>query len=358
MADARRRRERGKEFAAQRIALIVAGALAFLGVVDAALVFGYADAWVPLLQDPGKFVFHIVLLPCAAYLFLRHYPEPLRDRLRRRGPRTFAVGLALFLFIYGVRDCWLGFESETRLPWPTDFADRELGRRLLAKTYELNSDIATATNAPAEDRRIYLASIPPELNAHQRSFWENGSFRAKWAAMLSGLGSAGGGFIFGSVAVFALASRKSVGSRGGGRSEKGEREVDGELRRDIGTLAVALSLLVAWLPFRVYSEWYTNFGSFDAYVYQPVGVVAFAAIACAVLLFVRWDFRHRKATVGVFAAAAAVIGIATEVQFSWMAAVARWFYLADWFTKSIVYVIVTTLCVGVTVMAAAHAEEA
>lgn len=348
MADARRRRQRGKELAARHGALIVASALALLGFVDAVLLLDYADSWVPLLQDPGKFVFHIVLLPCAAYLFLRRYPNPLRERLRRRAPRAFAIGLTLILFVYGVRDCWLGFESEGRLPWPTDFADRDLGRELLAKTYELNADIAMSTNAPVEDRKNYLAAIPRELGARQRSFWEHGSLRAQWAAVLSGLGSAMGGFIFVSVAVFVLGSRKSGTA---------VREVDDELRRDIGTLAVALSLLLAWLPFRVYSEWYSNFGSFDAKVYQPVGVVAFAAIACAVLLFFRWDFRHRKATVGVFAAVAAVVGVATEVQFSWMAAVAGWFYVADWFTKSIVYVIVATLCVAVTAMAAAPGEE-
>lgn len=59
-------------------AIALALTFAALGILDLILRFsirGWSDGWVIAARDPAKVLFHIVILPLAAYVLLRRLPS-------------------------------------------------------------------------------------------------------------------------------------------------------------------------------------------------------------------------------------------------------------------------------------------
>lgn len=263
--------------------LLAAGALAMGGLLDVALrgvVLADLSAglW-SAAHDPGKVLFHVVLLPAACVAFLNGCDFTFLSRAWT-SHRVVALCLALMLFCLMawlvVPDPQTGFCE--RPPQPSDIRDSDLRDDLqLIRTNwqsalwsEAHKNGAQPTSGP-QSIGVVLFSEYRKAVADYRSvatgpcsFWTQSTIKGYWAFALTFVAAAFVAFM-----VFYLSMRLWV-----------QKEFD---PRALRSLTVATVLLLPWLALRPYSDWYISFGQEGGahellYVAVFVGFILFAML--------------------------------------------------------------------------------
>ncbi|MCK6446120.1 MAG: hypothetical protein L6Q99_06975 [Planctomycetes bacterium] len=301
----------------RRVAAGIALGLCALGCIDVVLVcrqLGWQDGLITAAHDPGKFFFHIVLLPIAALALVLAFPVELVELLwtNRRKRWALVVLTAISVLsasMYGARDAVAGFE--TRLPWPPDvdssivvedapslsaarYLARERARlRAAARAGELDS---------TESVEAYTAVVDSVLG-ESRSYWRQSSLRAKWASLLTVIGAACAGAIVATIGILVL-------------SRAFEQET-------VRALALIVMLLSTWLVLRGYSEWWGNLDRLDITAYTPFVIVGVIIAVAAFFLWLLRDWKHPTAVAaGTLGAVVAIAAGVEKLKPEWVSAIA------------------------------------
>jgi hypothetical protein len=115
-----------------KLEFIVAALLAAAGFLDFVLIYVilYPLSWSAVFEaistDPGKWIFHVFLLPLATYAFIRGFPNDIRKRTSIMQRRVFFLlwGTAVVLVTVFASDAPKGFCE--RIPSIMDFGDKVL----------------------------------------------------------------------------------------------------------------------------------------------------------------------------------------------------------------------------------------
>jgi hypothetical protein len=306
----------------QRVSLAVIVTLIATSVFHGLILcgeVGLADAWLLIRNDPGKFVFHLLLLPVSAGALAWSFPLTLaRDCLTTPGlTRNLVVTTALALVVLsvgiGIQETVDGFEK--RIPVPTDVAavvsrdgtSRPARAPLLETWHALHATDWVPAPGPRhsssapyvlERARAYDEKLRDVLGP-RRHFLTQGSAGAWWAGVLSTLGVL---FIAAWVLTVIIVALR-------------HRMLD---ERTTGTLVVAFCIGLAstgvWFYFKIYSAWYINFYSIPTADLAPLFMTLLAALALALAAVL---VQHAQQPLAWFGRVAAVGGIATGLAAYW-----------------------------------------
>jgi len=291
-----------------RTALVVAATLFVFGVIDAVWVIvitGWTDGIRYVAHDPGKSLFHVIVLPVAAALIVWRFPTDVaRAAFGRRGMRLAAGAIAVLLAL-GL--AWVGEEQmeagvETRVPWPS--LVRAEHRHAIQTAERASRGLIEAGPAPgAAAYEQYKAAVESEF-PNGREFWRDASTRALWAGFLTILGTLCAAAVLWIVFLYALMLQKPSQSL-------------------TDALSGVITLALIWFLFRAYSEWYSGFGKLQGY--PGFGL----AILCVLIVFLTIRaLRKRKTTtvvsVIVGGISAAIAGV-SQFKPEWFTAGARHF---------------------------------
>lgn len=274
-----------------------AGSLFILGLADLILrchLTNFSDSLRLALHDPGKTLFHLVLLPSATYTILRHYPiDVVRYAISLQAKRrTLFAWATLFLVLalsLGAYDLFAGFQD--RQPMPEDVA-KESDRGVLLATriafLQPNADGKALSTTYRSEVQSRLADRPLS-KASARVYLS--SLLTTTALLLLAL-------------VFWTLAAHSVAGHPLGHSQ------------DFLTgLVIGLAVLSPWLLLRPYSEWHFNFGAFAPGDYEPLWLaLLFGALVAALIVILK---EKRDVTVlvsAVVTAGSMVFAIATALE--------------------------------------------
>ncbi|EXJ11256.1 hypothetical protein [Nitrincola nitratireducens] len=332
----------------------VAITLSLLGLFEVVLRCIYIPAphsWtlglLEAAQDPGKSLFHVIVLPSAIYLLLRYLQEidisqafqmPLKKRLNI----LIIVLLSMVPPIYGYQDTLKQFYHAAPMPW--DFSDQTLAKELMnirvASLETIAKNIVAGHAQSDVEYKKYDAALLNYFGSKDKSFseyWELSSFRKKYADFLSVLGLFGACMLLGSVAI-------SGGIRN--RIEAGF----------IDKLLLAYGALATWIPMRMYSDWHGGMGnpeiSNDGIVIAAVLLVVIGALF---IIFQKPTFRVGVTATGITLLATIVGGVGA-IKPEWFIKIAGVFYTAPTFILFSIYVTIVVSFSGLIVYIAENEE--
>lgn len=308
------------------VAAWTAVGLALTGVVYAILMWfelGFLETWTFVRNDPGKFVFHLLLLPLAAGSLVWAFPLAAARRCLESGgaTRVLVVGVAAVLVALAVAVG--GYEAvdgfQTRRPTPTDIRqttpfDTSIAARtaILDSWRELHApDWRPIVPRPesqepfsAERQKAYDTQLARVLGT-KRDFWQQSSASAWWSALLNVTGI----LLIGAWAVTLLVVVLRLDI------------VADKARADLViAFCAALAAAAIWFYLKIYSEWYINFFAVPASSLPPLVI----ALTAAVLLSVAAVFlQNAGKPLTWFARIAALAGVATGVAAYWKPALMR-----------------------------------
>jgi hypothetical protein len=314
-----------------------------VALVDIALVLGslgWELGWTAIGHDPGKFVFHGLLLPAAFGLLVRRLP---RDTLTVASSSARAVlallflGLTPYMLMYAVSSGKEGFC--TRIPVPADVSSGKARDQLIALRVEFGRDLARvregklipsalAASAPAriDESRNLVHKLSGECEYEQRSA------RQQWSILLTFLG-----LLFIEAVVLYLAARVVT------RTRLSQTEME--------TLLVVVTLGLLWFPLRVYSEWYINFAREGEFWFEDFTTAGAVAACVGLVGFSLWV--SRKVATTVFAAVAGLIPVTLGVVQKYNAPAIQSLALSIGSAPPMVAIGVY-LCIALTVAGAMH----
>jgi hypothetical protein len=311
------------------------------GLVDVFLRFaltGWSGLWEAAF-DPGKALFHVILLPFAVAVLLPAIPAQLVARVWQRH-RVLLAGIAVAFFGLSVAFAWTdskkGFCS--RRPAPEDVADVTLRNHLVKTRDDWRATIAglyrspdvsaekisNAGRASMQSYDGYVKNLRPDCR-----FPNQASIRAHWAPVLTWLAVIFVAGILWLLFVSLLA-----------------REPPGE--DFLESLLVIVALLAPWLVLRPYSEWYTNFGSQSDYTALLPALLSFI-----VVLGLIKALKDKKTAITVlstiFGTGSVILGVVMKSKPEWFERAAREITRLDAVELSMVYAVITVSVVGLVV---------
>ena len=305
-----------------QIALIVIASLILAAVVQATIMcveVGIASGWQLVRNDPGKFIFHLLLLPVSFGALVWSFPARLGRKSVAAGSlsKYVVVGLGVALvglgIGIGVQETIDGFE--TRVPVPTDVRATVAGdggvpvpaRAVLLEVWQRahhtgrDSDAQSVEQgAPSSQQRAaaYAKALNETLGATRR-FWKQGSASAWWAGFLSILGVWYIGAWMITIVIGALHHRLITPD-------------------ETATLVVAFCIGLAsaglWFYFKIYSEWYINFYVVPPVTLTPLVMAMLAALGLALTAVL---VQNAQQPLKWFGAMAAVGSAATGAAAYW-----------------------------------------
>jgi len=248
---------------------------------------GIGAGWLLVRNDPGKFIFHLLLLPVAFGSLLLSFPTSLaRDCIGRGGIRRIAiVGIggvfAVYAIVLGLSQAVEGFEQ--RVPVPTDVRAevmRDAGaprnaRGDLLLEWQKYHDMNWAPASPAaganpqfpEARAAGYAAALNRVLGEKRDFWSQASVAAWWAGFLNVLGV---WFICAWALTIVIVTLEH------------ERLDDVTIAQLVMAFCTGLASAGVWFYFKIYSEWYINFYAVPTPSLTPLIMVIAAAVILAV----------------------------------------------------------------------------
>ncbi len=323
----------------RRTATLVSLALVLVALPFFALTFVYAGAerWPhaldQVMNDPGKSLFHLLLLPCAVWLFLATFPKAAVEAMRRDGrARALAALVAAFGLITVVWVTWddaqgrlksgLSSAIELKHPRAVDLMDfeSELRQRMADRTAgeteslkaEYLAEVQRLIGDPAE------LSVPTSVNA-----------LTLYGMVLSLIGA--GAVVFMLLAYLLAHFTHTMDTR---TNE---------------AFLMVIGLLVPWLLLRAYSEWYALFGDVDLFVDYTPFVPALVLSVIGIFFCYLSRQRSRRPIViaaGVMAAVPGILSLVGAVSPGFAATTARVFYSTPLSTKVIVYAGIALVVLG------------
>ncbi len=270
----------------RRVAMIGAIVLCAMGLADVALIChalgGLRRGLAFCAHDPGKCLFHVVILPLAFAKLTSCFPDRAWAGFRRdRGRRLVAMAIAA-AFVVGVTGLVWQDVTKERVPWPTDVRGLENRIALFEKQAALRDELhevsagetgeaaISPAAAYAEYEDLAKASLAPDGTFE---FVSDASLRAWWAAWLSLVGALFAAYLVWVIVLFPLLGRLAP---------KG-------LTDAVGTVLVLASI---WFVLRPYSEWYWSLYSGGLQGYQPFVPGVVAAGVGALLLYLPGEIRN------------------------------------------------------------------
>jgi hypothetical protein len=339
------------------------GALGVAHILIVCLGQGWKSGLVHVSNDPGKVLFHLALLPAAVWVLLKLLPLTVIRKALSSQP-IVAWGWGLFLLV--VAGLLAGSEArdkvcfgmvppyaiETELGACAQLKDayrdiREVHNRVwgnkkfydvwlrldssCSKTQDCRylsaeaevpqqkqqwfecarhcyGDLLDDCRRSAQPATVALAQAADEVDCHYGAV---ASWRSLWDALLSFVGAGSVLAVFWIMTLHALTHTK--------------------LSDKTFTALIMVALLIApWMPLRVYSEWYLNFGSFDVSKYQLLIVALVFSVPAAFLIFVLRTERSRsvlKALTGIWVLLTGVGGVVAAMRPELLDAVAGNLYV-------------------------------
>lgn len=320
---------------ARSAAIVVAVALGAIELIRIALLcalLGPTDGLVAVMHDPGKGLFHLLVLPAAAGVLINSFPY---DDLRKIKPPLAALlvlvgsALAFLSFCFAIWDVHAAFDAPptppveaqkadqkptsesqkaaqtpssgaqnaalSRVPVPWDFHDKQIRDALWGKWQRLHENL-TAPSEPASEpapagggakesgkndssaEREAAARAAQSKAAIQQYLGEvakqlpNRSVWAdsSWATMVSLVETVLGVWTACLVLVYL------------GVYACAKQTLNEESRV---ALVLVIALLSVWFILRGYSEWYNNFGLLQLNRYPGFTVAGSLAVICVALVF-------------------------------------------------------------------------
>ena len=257
-----------------------------------------------VLNDPGKELFHIMILPAAALFALRFLPDAhLRFLRKYRGVSRGA--LAIFLLIaamYSVNQSTYSYYERNTTPEDTAIESvrtahvirrQEIWQEVLAMP-----DIASRNKLAEERSRTFRQSLGTSIQAYEKehglSYWNSASVRRHLATYLSFIANA-----FVAVMLLCVFANPFLRSR---------------IRdRDNTLILLLMGLLALWIPLKLYSEWYHNFSYYPSDD-PALEMGASVALVCCFLMAV---FRTKSLAQNIFSGATAMVASLSFIVFSW-----------------------------------------
>lgn len=293
----------------RRAAFAVAAVLFVLGLVDLVLVWSLTSTGRPeaIANDPGKFVFHLLLLPCAYAILIGKLPADLVDpsppSWKPLAIAFFTTALLAYFGWYAASDAQKGFCE--RLPQPADISNGEVRKETLRLREAFDKSLREARSDVTRMASI-AASGPERIENYKKQLHRSGSdchvlsegtFRHKWSALLTFLGLSLIAALLAWLLWHVLIRR---------RLSHGEME----------TIVLVVGLAVVWFPLRAYSEWYINFAARESLDYEPFLNAAGALAVISILTFVlSVDRRVATATLlGVATFIPAALGVIEKIK--------------------------------------------
>jgi hypothetical protein len=282
---------------------LIAICVLLLGVMDVLLIFATAaasDVDNPLsaalgeaLNDPGKDFFHIVLLPLALFVFFDEFDLTILQAK----PMLLSLGILLFL---GLLAFWAGHiahshyrstsEATSQLASPADYGNAGCSKELF--------------RLRGAQRVQPMASWRSLKDAYRdtASKCADASIRSWWSIFLTGVGLIAVVLVIWEVVLRVVFVRRS-------------RE-----RNQI--LLTAASLLTIWIPLRVYSDWYLNFGIQDPRTFVGIGLIV--VLAALLVILPVWIMQlsriyATKVILLIWSGASAIVGAVAAVKAQWIA---------------------------------------
>jgi hypothetical protein len=277
------------------------------------------------VHDPGKNVFHLLLLPLAAYLIFQSFPALLvpegvrliRDRtagVRRIAAAVLLValaGLTLLGTALVIGDAG-DFRNETQVVGPAQFGDPGLRECMWDLDQDLRDAVASGGLTPERASNIYRSVLHPDLSASDLTpdlvaqidtcrglapsvlGFGDLSTRAYIGFVLSWFGA-----MIACLAVYLSMAAALL------------LKPDDDAKVRFTNLFLAVLLLILWLGLRPYSEWY---GSLYTTTNAPVIVVGLiAGVAAAFFCYLHSTKSNPITVAGVLAAISVlstILGIA------------------------------------------------
>ncbi|MFD2112027.1 hypothetical protein [Thiorhodococcus fuscus] len=263
-----------------KLAVWAASFLSLSGLLDVILrceKIGFTNGLIEAAQDPGKVLFFLFLLPIAAFVLIRTFPEELLCLNRTRKIVAYSLGLCLLAIslLLTIDDAEKGFCD--RSPMPSHFSDDLIAKNLYAERQILRTLV---DNARFPDRSItpqsleemrkavsnqarsantrYQELVEKEFSKKYTGQWKtecnfitHSSFRAKWAVF-----NTFQALLIVSLLIWIIVLHIAAG-----------RPLNNPMRE---ALIIVFSVLVPWLVFRSYSEWYSSFGDMSFSRYTPL----------------------------------------------------------------------------------------
>jgi hypothetical protein len=305
-----------------RIAVGTMIALIGAGLVYAVIMcveVGIADGWLLIRNDPGKFIFHLLLLPLSFGALIWSVPTSVVSRcLGRSAGRKIAVlvigiGFTAFAVVLGVQEAIDGFED--RPPVPTDVREivtREGGQQRQARAGVLTAwrtyhDMSWSPASPSADAKppfsaareaAYTSALTESLGG-TRDFWSQASVAAWWSAFLSIQGI----LLIGAWALMLIV----IGLEHGRLDEP-------QVAALVLAFCTGLASMGVWFYFKIYSEWYIHFYAVSPQSLVPLVMTVVAAVILAVAAVL---LRHPQKPLTWFTALSAIGGALTGAAAYW-----------------------------------------
>jgi hypothetical protein len=304
-----------------RIAVAVITALILASFVQGIIMcaeVGLGSGWLLIRNDPGKFIFHLLLLPVSFGALVWSFPTALARRcLDTRGTTRYALlvvaaALVLLAIAVGGQETVDGFKK--RIPVPTDVRAvvmREGGIRsarsdLLVAWLQFHdtawvpdSRSSASTSSYSRERAAAYDGALRAVLGPSRDFWKQASVGAWWSGFLSILGVWFIGAWILTIIIVALQHRLL------------DEQTTGAL---VVAFCTGLASAGVWFYFKIYSEWYINFYTVPSVSLAPLIMTLLAALVLALTAVL---VQHAQQPLAWFGRFAAVGGFATGLAAYW-----------------------------------------
>jgi hypothetical protein len=223
----------------------IAWGLAALGAIHVVLLLLqlgplHGSAWSWLANTPHKALFHVVLLPVASSLLIRCGLEGgFPAALRRSGLTALGLFVVLGLCALGVAYSAENASTRTARPeTPYDVGPPDSSLALAVWHHRLwDAVLSPRALSPDTARTKYVERVRQMRAGSARATWTS-----KWDDALTIVGGLGVAFVLWYPMVWLIAVRKPDA-------------------RASDALALAIAVLILWVPATVYSDWYLCFGA-------------------------------------------------------------------------------------------------
>ncbi len=323
----------------RRRATVAALGLVAVTLPYLALTFAYAGsarwdhALDQIINDPGKTLFHLLLLPAAVWLFIATFPKATIEAVRRNGRvRAFAWLVGVFGMI-GV--AWVTWDdADVRLKSGL-MSSIELSHKNATQLMDFETGLRDEMAQPATDtsdtlQSRYLSEFERLIgNPRDLTVLSSMNAVAYYGMALSLIGA--------SLAVFMLLAYLTAHFT---------RTMD---MRTNESFLMVIGLLVPWLLLRAYSEWYALFGDVNLFLDYTPFVPALVLSVVGIFFCYLSRQRTRRPIViaaGIMAAVPGILGIVGAINPDIATAAAKIFYSTPLSTKFTVYASIVVIVLG------------